>query len=257
MCLSRRSCTSRPRVLCRVPSCWRGWRAGLGVGSQCGIDPPGFGKTTLLGDWARRSRRQAVWLSLDASDNDPARFWRYVAEALDRARPGLRNQVGPTLLDGPQQPPLEAVATAVINQLAGVPNEGAVALVLDDYHLIEASPVHDSVTFLLERLPPGLRLVLASRADPPLPLTQLRARGQMAELGAADLRFTVDETAAFLRETTGVDLPRTSLTELQERTEGWAAGVQSAALSLQGHADPALFRGDVRGQPPSCPGLPT
>jgi LuxR family maltose regulon positive regulatory protein len=181
-----------------------------------------------------------VWLSLDAGDNDPARFWRYVAEALDRARPGLRDQVA-SLLDAPQQPPLEAVATAVINQLAVVPNEGAVALVLDDYHLIEASPVHDSVTFLLERLPPGLRLVLASRADPPLPLTQLRARGQMAELGAADLRFTVDETAAFLRETTGVDLPRTSLTELQERTEGWAAGVQLAALSLQGHADPALF----------------
>jgi ATP/maltotriose-dependent transcriptional regulator MalT len=223
----------RPQLLARLGS-------GIGRGLTVVSTPPGFGKTTLLGDWARRSRRRAVWLSLDAGDNDPARFWRYVAAALDRARPGLRDQVA-SLLDGPQQPPLEAVATAVINQLAVVPNEGAVTLVLDDYHLIEASPVHDSVTFLLERLPPGLRLVLASRADPPLPLTQLRARGQMAELGATDLRFTVDETAAFLRETTGLDLPRTSLTKLQERTEGWAAGVQLAALSLQGHADPALF----------------
>jgi LuxR family transcriptional regulator, maltose regulon positive regulatory protein len=223
----------RPRLLARLAQ-------GVGRGLTLVCTPAGFGKTTLLGDWARRSRRPVAWLSLDAADNDPARFWRYVAEALERVRPGTCAKVA-ALLRGPQRPPLEAVATAVINELTLLPGEGEVVLILDDYHLIEAPPVHDSVTFLLERLPPGLRLVIASRADPPLPLARLRARGQLSELGAADLRFSVDETAAFLRETTGLDLPAASLAALQDHTEGWAAGVQLAALSLQGHADPAGF----------------
>jgi LuxR family maltose regulon positive regulatory protein len=114
-------------------------------------------------------------------------------------------------------------------------------LVLDDYHLIEAPAVHASVEFLLDRLPPGLRLVVATRADPPLPLARLRGRGQLAELRERDLRFTLAETAAFLREVTGLDLPAASVAALQDRTEGWAAGVQLAALSLQGQADPAGF----------------
>jgi LuxR family transcriptional regulator, maltose regulon positive regulatory protein len=223
----------RPQLLARLAR-------GIGRGLTVVCTPAGFGKTTLLGDWARRSRRPAAWLSLDAADNDPARFWRYVATALEPVRPGLGKQIA-TLLRGPQQPPCEAVATVVINELTRLPGEGEVVLILDDYHLIEAPPVHDSVTFLLERLPPGLRLVLASRTDPPLPLARLRASGQLAELRAADLRFSVDETAAFLRETTGLDLPAASLAALQDRTEGWAAGVQLAALSLQGHADPAGF----------------
>src|SRR5215468_7825044 len=200
----------RPRLLARLAE-------GIGRGLTVVCTPAGFGKTTLLGDWARRSRRTVAWLSLDSADNDPARFWRYVAAAL------------------------EAVATAVINQLAVVPDAGAVVLVLDDYHLIEAPTVHDSVVFLVERLPPGLRLVLAARTDPPLPLARLRARGQLAELRATDLRFTLEETAAFLREATGLDLPTASVAALQERTEGWAAGVQLAALSVQGHPDPAGF----------------
>jgi LuxR family maltose regulon positive regulatory protein len=202
--------------------------------------PAGFGKTTLLGDWARRSRHPTAWLSLDEGDNDPARFWRYVAAALERVRPGVGEQVG-VLLRGPQPPPLEAVVIAVINQLTLLPGGDQVALVLDDYHLVEAPPVHDSVRFLLQRLPPGLRLVLASRADPPLPLARLRARGQLAELRERDLRFTLDETAVFLREAIGLDLPAASVAALQDRTEGWAAGVQLAALSLRGHADPAGF----------------
>ena len=213
---------------------------GVGRGLTVVCTPAGFGKTTLLGDWARRSRRPAAWLSLDAGDNDPARFWRYVAAALERVRPGVGEQVE-VLLRGSEQPPLEAVATAVINQVTVLSGEGAVALVMDDYHLIEAPEVHASVAFLLERLPPGLRLVLAGRADPPLPLARLRARGQLAELRERDLRFTLAETAAFLREATGLDLPAASVASLQERTEGWAAGVQLAALSLQGHADPAGF----------------
>src|SRR5262244_3590235 len=229
----------RPRLLARLAQ-------GVDRGLAVVCTPAGFGKTTLLGDWARRSRRPAAWLSLDAGDNDPARFWRYVATALDRARPGTCAPLA-ALLRGPQQPPLEAVVTALINQLMNLPGEGEVALLLDDYHLIEAPRVHDSVTFLLDRLPPGLRLVLASRADPPLPLARLRARGQLAELRAADLRFTLEETAAFLREATGLDLPAASVHTLQERTEGWAAGVQLAALSLRGHCDPAGFVANFSG----------
>src|SRR5215469_4669785 len=222
----------RPRLLARLSQ---------GIGSRLTVvsTPAGFGKTTVLGDWARRSRQPAAWLSLDAADSDPARFWRYVAAALDRVRPGTDAPVM-ALLRGRQQPPLEAVATAVINELSA-PGEAGVALILDDYHLVQAPPVHDSVAFLLARLPPGLRLVLSSRADPPLPLARLRGRGQLAELRAADLRFTLAETAAFLREVTGLDLPAASVAVLQERTEGWAAGVQLAALALRGHADPAGF----------------
>jgi LuxR family transcriptional regulator, maltose regulon positive regulatory protein len=232
----------RPRLLARLSQ-------GIGSGLTVVCTPAGFGKTTMLGDWARRSRVPAAWLSLDAADNDPARFWRYVAAALDRVRPGTDAPVM-ALLRGRQQPPLEAVATVVINELMSAPGKGEVALVLDDYHLVDAPPVHDSITFLLDRLPPGLRLVLSSRADPPLPLARLRARGQLAELRAADLRFTLAETAAFLREVTGLDLPAASVAALQDRTEGWAAGVQLAALSLRGHADPdgfiATFAGSHR-----------
>src|SRR5215467_9882842 len=223
----------RPRLLARVAE-------GIGRGLTVVGTPAGFGKSTLLGDWARRTRRPVAWLSLDAGDNDPARFWRYVAAALERVRPGTGAPVV-GLLRGPQRPPLVAVATAVINELTAVPEGGGVVLVLDDYHVIEAPPVHESVAFLLDRLPPGLRLVLSSRADPPLPLARLRARGQLTELRATDLRFTVAETAAFLREVTGLDLPPASVAVLQDRTEGWAAGVQLAALSLRGHADPAGF----------------
>jgi LuxR family transcriptional regulator, maltose regulon positive regulatory protein len=199
--------------------------------------PAGFGKTSLLADWARGGQRQVVWLSLDSGDNDPARFWRYVAAALDQACAGLAGQVA-ALLRGPQ-PPLEAVVTALVNQLAAKPDQ--VGLVLDDYHLIEAPPVHESLAFLLERLPSQLRLVLASRVDPPLPLARLRARGQLVELRAAELRFTLEETAALLGEATGLNLPADSLAALAARTEGWVTGLQLAVLSLRGRSDPAEF----------------
>jgi LuxR family maltose regulon positive regulatory protein len=200
--------------------------------------PAGFGKTTVLGEWARRSQRPVAWLSLDRGDSDPARFWRYVAAALDGLRAGIHQQVA-ALLRGPQQPPLEAVMTVVVNELTTLPGE--VVLVLDDYHLLEAPPVHHSLAFLLERLPAQLRLVVASRADPPLPLARLRASGQLAELRERDLRFTLAEAAALLREATGLKLPAASVAALTARTEGWVAGLQLAGLSLQGHADPARF----------------
>jgi LuxR family maltose regulon positive regulatory protein len=200
--------------------------------------PAGFGKTTLLANWARASRMPVAWLSLDAGDSDPARFWRYLAAALDRVRPGLGRQVA-GLLVGAQRPPLEAVVTAVVNQLAAAPGE--VVLILDDYHLVEGPPVHDSLTLLLERLPAGLRLVVASRADPPLPLARLRARGQLAELRQRDLRFTSQEAGALLRAATGQQLSEAAVAALTARTEGWVAGLQLAGLSLQGHDDPAAF----------------
>lgn len=135
--------------------------------------PAGFGKTTLLGDWARRSRQPTAWLSLDEGDNDPARLWRYVAAALDPHCPGVAEQVA-ALLRGPQPASLEAVVTAVVNAVADRPDR--LALVLDDLHLVEAPAVHHSLGLLLDRLPAQLQLVLASRADPPLPLARLRAR---------------------------------------------------------------------------------
>jgi LuxR family maltose regulon positive regulatory protein len=202
--------------------------------------PAGFGKTAMLADWARRGRCPVAWLSLDAADNDPARFWRHAVAALDRARPGIAGQAGP-LLGPPAPPSFEGLVTALINELAAQPGNGEVLLVLDDYHLIDAQPVHASVEFLLGHLPPGLRLVLASRSDPPLPLARLRAGRQLAELRAGDLRFTADEAAALLRAALGADLPGAAVAALAARTEGWAAGLQLAGLSLRGQADPAGF----------------
>ena len=202
--------------------------------------PAGSGKTALLADWAPSGNRPVAWLSLDAADNDPVRFWRHVVAALDRARPGIGERVG--LLLGPPAPAsFEGLVTALINDLAAQPGDGEVLLVLDDYHLIDAQPVHVSLAFLLEHLPPGLHLVLASRADPPLPLARLRAGGQLAELRTADLRFSAEEAAALLRESAGADLPAAAVAALAARTEGWVAGLQLAALSLAGQADPAGF----------------
>jgi LuxR family transcriptional regulator, maltose regulon positive regulatory protein len=200
--------------------------------------PAGFGKTSLLGDWARRSQRPVTWLSLDQGDNDPARFWRHVAAALDRVRPGVAEQLA-GLLGPPTPPSFEGLVTALINELAAQPDQ--VLLVLDDYHLVEAEAVHASLGFLVEHLPPGLRLVLASRADPPLPLARLRVRGQLAELPERDLRFTAEEAVALLREAVGSDLPEAAVAALVARTEGWAAGLQLAILSLRGQADVAGF----------------
>ena len=202
--------------------------------------PAGFGKTALLAGWARRGDRPVAWLSLDAGDNDPARFWRHAVAALDRARAGIAERVG-ALLGPPAPASFEGLVTALINELAAPPGQDELLLVLDDYHLIDAQQVHEPLVFLLEHLPPGVHLVLASRADPPLPLARLRAGGQLAELRAGDLRFTAEEAAALLRETAGDALPAAAVGALAARTEGWAAGLQLAALSLQGQPDPTGF----------------
>ena len=209
---------------------------GLARGRVLVCAPAGFGKTALLADWARSAGRPVAWLGLDGGDSDPARFWRYAVAALDRARPGLAGRVGPFPSGS-----VEGLVTALINELAADPGPDEVLLVLDDYHLVDSGPVHESAAFLLENLPPGLRVVVSGRSDPPLPLARLRARGQLAELRAADLRFTGEEAAALLREAIGADLPGPTVAALTARTEGWAAGLQLAGLSLRGHADAAGF----------------
>ena len=226
----------RPRLAQRLDE-------GLAQGLVLVCAPAGYGKTVLLADWARQGGSPAGWLSLDAADNDPARFWRHAVAALDRAHPGIEERVGP-LLGPPVPPSFEPLVTALINELAARPGDGKVRLVLDDYHLIDSRPVHASVGFLLEHRPPGLGVVLGSRIDPALALARLRARGQLAELRASELRFTQDEAAALLQQIAAVPaaaLPDADVAALAARTEGWAAGLQLAGLSLRGQADVAGF----------------
>jgi LuxR family transcriptional regulator, maltose regulon positive regulatory protein len=213
---------------------------GLARGRVLICAPAGFGKTSLLADWASNGGRPVAWLGLDAGDNDPARFWRYVVAALDQAQPGIVERLG-ALLGAPAPRSFEGLATAVINDLAAQPARDEVLLVLDDYHLVDAGPVHESVAFLLENLPPGLVLVVSGRSDPPLPLPRLRARGQLAELRAAELRFTTEEAAALLGTAARQVLPEDAVAALTARTEGWAAGLQLAALSLRGRTNAAGF----------------
>src|SRR2546430_8124859 len=215
---------------------------GLARGRVLVCAPAGFGKTALLADWARGGGRPVAWLGLDAGDSDPARFWRYAVAALDRARPGLAGRVGP-----PPSRSFEGLVTALINELAADPGPDEALLVLDDYHLVDSGPVHESVAFLLENLPPGLRVLVSGRADPPLPLARLRARGQLAELRAADLRFSPEEAAALLGEAAGAGLPGTAVAALAGRPEGGAGGLQLAGLSLRGHAGAGGVAGAVSG----------
>ena len=218
----------RPRLAARLDE-------GLARGLVLVCAPAGYGKTVLLADWARRGRQPAAWLSLDAGDNDPARFWRHAVAALDRARPGTGERVAP-LLGPPAPSSFQGLVTALINELAA---EQAL-LVLDDYHVIGSPQVQESVAFLLEHRPAGIGVVLASRSDPPLPLPRLRARGQLTEIRVAELRFTPAEAGELLQHAMSA-LPDGSVAALAARTEGWAAGLQLAALSLRGHKDAAAF----------------
>jgi LuxR family maltose regulon positive regulatory protein len=187
-----------------------------------------------------------AWLSLDTGDNDPARFWRHATAALDQVRPGIAERVSP-LIGPPAPPTFEGLVTALVNELASQPEEDEVLLVLDDYHLLASQQVHESLTFLLDHLPPGLRLVIASRSDPPLPLARLRALGRLAEFRGSELRFTADEAAAFLREAAGPSLSDAAAAALAARTEGWAAGLQLAGLSVRGQTDISGFVANFSG----------
>jgi LuxR family maltose regulon positive regulatory protein len=217
----------------------------LGEGLGCKLTllsaPAGFGKTTLLSMWLAASSgndRSAAWLSLEASDNDPARFWRYFIAAVDRLRPGA-GDAALMLLRSPQAPPIEAVLATLLNELADLDTDAV--LVLDDYHLIESRTIHEALTFLIEHLPARMHLVISARADPPLPLARLRGRGEMAELRAADLRFTPEEAVKFLNRAMGLELSAKDVAELETRTEGWIAGLQMAALAMRDRADVSGF----------------
>jgi LuxR family transcriptional regulator, maltose regulon positive regulatory protein len=202
--------------------------------------PAGFGKTTLLTDWltaAPGDGRVTAWLSLDPSDNDPALFWAYFIAALRTAAPGVG--AGALALLPSTESPTEAFVVTLLNDLAAVSND--VVLVLDDYHVIEEPHIRDGMTYLVEHLPAQIRLVIASRADPALPLARLRARGELVEIRAADLRFTLDEAAAYLNEVMGLNLTPGDVAALEGRTEGWIAALQLAALSMQGRNDVAGF----------------
>jgi LuxR family maltose regulon positive regulatory protein len=205
--------------------------------------PPGFGKTSLVAEWARQSTRAVAWLSLDRSDNDPIRFWRYVVATLDTTCPGLAAQVA-SLLSATSLPVTLLVGT-LVNALSAQSEQ--TVLVLDDYHLIDATPIHEAMAQLLERLPVQLRVVITSRSDPPLPVARLRARGKLAELRAADLRFTTDEASALVKQLANADLEARTFDRLQVQTEGWAVGLQLAALSLQRDDNPERFVANFSG----------
>jgi LuxR family maltose regulon positive regulatory protein len=229
----RRSLVTRPRLSERLS---RGAQSRLTLISA----PAGFGKTTLLTAWLADSgaeERSVAWLSLEESDSRPGLFWTYAITALQAVVPGVGVDSLPLLQSA--QAPIETVLATLLNELSAAPHE--VHLVLDDYHLIDGPDVEAGIVFLLEHLPPSVHLVISSRADPGLPLARLRARGELVEVRAAELRFTLDEVTDYLNEVVGLDLTAKDIAALEGRTEGWIAALQLAAISMQGRADVAGF----------------
>jgi len=232
----RADLVARPRLLRRLDEA-------LGRRLALLSAPPGSGKSTLLGEWLARQQCSAqpcaiAWVGLDEGDDDSMRFWLTVASALERALPG---STGATLalLRAPQQPPTRGILTTLLNALSAAP--GTLLLVLDDYHAIAEQSIHEALGQLIDSLPAHVHLILASRTDPPLPLARLRARGELVEVHAADLRFSVVEAASFLSQVMGQRLTPEQVALLESRTEGWIAGLQLAALSLRGQRDVTAF----------------
>ena len=209
--------------------------------------PAGFGKTTLVSEWVAFIERPTAWLSLDEGENDPTRFLAYLVAALQTIAPTIGEGVL-GVLQSPQPPPPEAILTVLLNEITTLPDH--FVLVLDDYHVIDAKPVDIALTYLVEHLPPQMHLVIATREDPQLPLARLRARSHLTEVRAADLRFTASEAAEFLSQVMGLSLSAEDIAALEDHTEGWIAGLQLAALSMQGRQDVhgfiQAFAGDDR-----------
>ena len=233
---SRLVITSRPRLVERLAEGLHGPLTLLSA-------PVGSGKTTLLSEWRAGpgANTPVAWLSLDAADNDPLRFFHYLLAALEPLKPALAQEIQPLLQSNDSQN-VEAILILLVNILSALPQD--FLLVLDDYHIISANAIHDAMAFLLDHLPPAMHIALLTRADPPLPLARLRARGQLTELRAADLRFSLAESATFLIHDMGLALSVEQVTALEGRTEGWIAGLQLAALALhalQQEQDPQEF----------------
>src|SRR6266568_9644666 len=227
----RPNVVSRPRLLERLNEGLHGKLILISA-------PAGFGKTTLVSQWLAAGPRPTAWLSLDEGENDPTRFLTYLVAALQTIAATLgEGALG--VLQSPQPSPTESMLTALLNEITAIPDQ--FVLVLDDYHVIESKPVDQALTYLVEHQPPQMHLVIATREDPQLPLARLRARGQLTELRAADLRFTPSEAAGFLNQGMGLNLSAEDITALETRTEGWIAGLQLAALSMQGQQDSASF----------------
>ncbi len=193
--------------------------------------PAGFGKTTLVSQWVHQTKPPVPtgWLSLEAAENDPARFWEYAIAALNTIEPAV-GKTSLSLLHSSRPIPIESTLTALINDLSAVPED--FALVLDDYHFISNEAVHKAISFLLDHLPPKMHVVIGTRADPPLPLARFRGKGVMLEIGADELRFTLEEAAGLLRTILGPELTAEDAQAINTRAEGWAVGVKMAALSL-------------------------
>ena len=200
--------------------------------------PAGFGKTTLLSEWVAGCGRSVAWLSLDEGDNELTRFLTYLVAALQTIEANVGEEVV-AMLQSPQPPTTESILTALLNDMTSIPDR--FVLILDDYHLIDAEAVDNALNFLLKHLPPQMLLVIATREDPALPLARLRARSQLTELRVADLRFTPSEAAEFLNQSMGLGLSADDVAALEARTEGWIAGLQLAAISMQGHKDANSF----------------
>jgi LuxR family maltose regulon positive regulatory protein len=229
--LPRPKAVSRPRLIARL-------NEGL-VGKLTLISAPaGFGKTTLVSEWVSGCDQKIAWLSLDEGDNDPTSFLTYLVAALQTIAPNIGKGVL-AILQSPQPPPIESILTALLNEITTFTDN--FVLVLDDYHVLDAKLVDNVLAFLLGHLPPYMHLVIATREDPHLPLARLRARGQLTELRAADLRFTPAEAADFLNQVMGLNLSAEDIAALETRTEGWIAGLQLAAISMQGHQDYTSF----------------
>lgn len=198
----------------------------------------GFGKTTLVSAWVAGQAWPVAWLSLDAADSDPVRFLTYLIAALQTAVPTLGDQAA-TLLQSGQPPTIETILTTLLNDVTAL--DAPLLLVLDDYHALDAPPIDHALTFFLDYLPPHMHLVIATREDPQFPLARWRVQGQLTEIRVADLRFRQEEAAQFLKQMMGLDLSADVVAALEHRTEGWIAGLQMAALSMQGRDDTAAF----------------
>ncbi|GAB4416632.1 MAG: LuxR C-terminal-related transcriptional regulator [Anaerolineales bacterium] len=200
--------------------------------------PAGFGKTTLVVDYARSSSLPFAWFALDEDDNDLLRFWRYIDAALATIDSRIGEGMRPALYES-QTPAIQQIVTSLVNDILGIEKE--LILVIDDYHMITNPAIHEGMTFLINHLPHFLHLIIATRADPPLPISRLRAQGQLMELRVADLRFNTDEASAFLNNSMNLDLLASDVEALETRTEGWIVGLQLAALSMQERVDKHQF----------------